>query len=549
MQLIKKLEKVHYAILFILLALVSFSTLNSDFIFIDDAFLIVNNPHLNFSLPNLVAIMSKPLGQVFDAADYPIQFIYYRPALSLYYMFNDFIWGTNPVGFHIANLLLHLCTTILIYRIGLLLFDSNKGLSLFAAALFCVHPVHNELIGRVAMNENLLGVLMAAAFYFYLKGRKSLSLAAFAIALLTKESAIMLPFVLFVFELRKQKVRDAARYMAPYAALMTVYLVLRTAVVGFPEAFSPNENLPEALLSVFVALATYFRLLFLPYSLNVYYPTWKFISPFQGDLLLAVPICLLLGYALWRLKNDKLTAPLLLGVVVLLAPVVLKANEMILGSDRAFIAEHQLYVPAILFSLFISALIYKGNQLQQSKYLLTAFICVIPLFVYLANTVSVVWASSDVLNAQFIKDYPNSSVAYRILGNNLLEKGDTAGALAALKKALPAAKENAIAKHANASGNTSAKKSRTMADLLDKYNIAAYQPEYAEIHYQIARVYIAKNDLDEALKKFKTVLVLQPHFIEARISVARIYMEKCQFADASREYKLALKDIETFRRH
>ena len=546
MRLIEILKKFPYAVLLILVATISFSTFNSDFLFIDDTILIVNNPQIHFSMANLLAVMTKPLGQIFDAADYPLLFIYYRPALSLYYMLNNIVWGINPVGFHISNLLLHLFTTILIYRTGLLLFDRNKGLSLLAAALFCVHPAHNELIGRVAMNENLLGFFMAVSFYYYIKGRRSLSLVAFAIALLAKESAIMLPFVLLVFELRKQTVKNAARYMAPYVALMAVYLVLRTTIVGFPDAYSGSGNLLESLLSIFVALATYLRLLFLPYPLDIFYPTWKFISPFQGDLLLSVSIYLLIGCALWRLKGEKLVASLLLGIVVLLVPVALKANEMILGADRAFIAERQLYVPAMFFALLVSALIYK-YRMHQSKYLITVFISVIALFAYLSNTTTVVWANSEVLTAKFINDHPNSMVSNITSGNKLLAEGDTVRALEEFKKALPAAKEKVISKNDKIQKDAPAKKFKNMTALLDRYGIAAYQPEYASVHYHIGRVYLAKNDLDTAQKKFKTVLVLQPHFVEARIALARIYMEKRLFPDASREYKLALKDIEAFR--
>jgi tetratricopeptide (TPR) repeat protein len=247
------------------------------------------------------------------------------------------------------------------------------------------------------------------------------------------------------------------------------------------------------------------------------------------------------------LKDEKLAASLLLGIIVLLAPVALKANEMILGADRAFIAERQLYVPAIFFALLIPEIIRKFKHLQQSKYLSAALIGVIALFIYLSHTTNVVWANSEVLTDRFIKNYPNSQVSNITLGNKLLAKGDTAGALEEFKKALPAAKEKVLPKNDKIHREAPVKKFKNLAALLDKYNIAAYQPAYASVHYHIGRVYLAKNDLETAQRKFKTVLVLQPHFVEARVALARIYMEKRLFPDASREYKLALKDIEVFR--
>ena len=65
MSLIKYLEKSPYIVLFVLVAAIAFQTLGSDFLFIDDTITIVNNPQLKFSLANLAAIFTKPLGQIY----------------------------------------------------------------------------------------------------------------------------------------------------------------------------------------------------------------------------------------------------------------------------------------------------------------------------------------------------------------------------------------------------------------------------------------------------------------------------------------------------
>ena len=74
------------------------------------------------------------------------------------------------------------------------------------------------------------------------------------------------------------------------------------------------------------------------------------------------------------------------------------------------------------------------------------------------------------------------------------------------------------------------------------------QPAYANLHYNIGQVYLEKNDIDTAMKKFKTSLVLQPHSVEARTALANIYMKKKMYKNASNEFKLALRDIEAYRR-
>jgi tetratricopeptide (TPR) repeat protein len=97
-------------------------------------------------------------------------------------------------------------------------------------------------------------------------------------------------------------------------------------------------------------------------------------------------------------------------------------------------------------------------------------------------------------------------------------------------------------------GSRSRKQFKNLQAMIEKFSLADYQAEYADIHYNIGRVYLAKNDIDSALRKFKTALILQPHLVDARTSLARIYMKKHLYADASREYKLALKDIDALRR-
>jgi len=543
MQLLKFLGKYPYTVLLILVAAIAFFTLGSDFLFIDDTIIIVNNPQLKFSFANLAAIFTKPLGQINDAADYPLRFIYYRPALSLLYMLNNSVWGINPVGFHLNNLLLHLLTAVLIYRIGLQLFADNSGLALLAAALFSLHPVHNELVGRVAMNENLLGVFMAASFYFYLQGRSCPSLAAFSLALLTKESAVMLPFALLFFQLRQQPLRAALRQLTPYGVIVAAYLVVRSAVVGIPDPVGFSQQLLEPLLASCAALAAYLRLLVLPYPLSIYYPVWKYVSPLQADLIASLAVCLLLGYACRRLKNDALLAPLLFGTVIMLAPVVLKANELVLGFDRAFIAERQLYVPSIFYSLLIGALLFKFSAATAGRLAAAALLFIIPLFASATITTAAVWRNDNRVNDRFLDEYPDSVIAHKYRGRVLFDQGDLDGALLELNAALPSGPKVAADIPARAEGHSAGTSYNRLALMVEQLGVAAYQPVYAEIHLNIAQVYLAKKDIATATRKFKTVLVMQPHSVEAHMALADIYLKQRLFREASREYRLALKEI------
>lgn len=545
MRILHALEKRPYIIILLLVALVSVHSLKNSFLFIDDIDLIVDNPKLNLSLEEIAAIFSKPLGQIYDIADYPGKFVYYRPALNLFYILNAGIWGMNPVGFHLNNLFLHLMTTIFIYRIGLLLFNKDMLFALMAASLFSVHPVHNELIARVAMNENLLAFFVVTSLYYYLKDNKKISLAAFALALLAKESAVMLPFFYFILEIREYDFKKSLTAVAPFLATLGIYLVARTIVVGMPEGVQMNS---WTVLVACSALADYLRLLFVPYPLNIYYPyypVWKLTSPFQIDILMSVSVCLFLVYALWKWRNNRLLFLLLTGTVIMLFPVLFNANQLILEFERVYIAERQLYVPSIFFSLLIAGIIMKYPDIQAKKYLISGFFAVIPIFILTTISASDVWENDDEFKSRFIRDHESTLLAHKYRGEILFKQGDLDGALIEFKAALPSADSRSVEQIA--AKTAGGKKFKDFANLLDCYDLAAYQPGFAEVHFDMGQVYLAKNNTECAISKFKTALALQPHFQEARIRLAEAYSKNGNLRDARREFQLALKDIHKIR--
>lgn len=551
------LEKRPHTILLLLVALISVHSLKYSFLIIDDLDLIVNNPRLRFSLSEILAVFSTPLGQIYDYTDYPMNFIYYRPALNLLYMFNKTIWGINPVGFHITNLILHLLTSIFIYQAGLNLFKHDKLVSLIAASFFCVHPVHNELIGRVAMNENLLGFFIVTSFYFYLINKKSLSLAAFAFALLSKESAVMFPIVILLMEKREKELKYAVSFMIPYGYLLILYLVVRMTVIGIPVDFIVWSELSESTMLVCSALADYIRLLFVPYPLHVFYQAWEINSLFDPDLLVSIVICLLLGYVAWKWRGDKRLSPLLLATVLMLLPAIFLANKLILGVERGYIAERQLYVPAIFFSLMIAGVIGKNADSPVRKYVVVAFMGVIPVFMYTTISTSMVWENDNVLRSRFIRDFPNISLSHKYRGQFLFEQGDLDGALVEFAAALPSttsgdrrllnqnSRVSILGNKPNPddSGRNGNKHSISLTEFLTQHSLNNYLPEYADVHFQMGQVYLAKNDIDRAIRKFKVALLLQPHYLGGRSLLAESYLKKGLIQDARREFSLALKDI------
>lgn len=134
----------------------------------------------------------------------------YRPIEVLSHLADSKLYGEeNPLGRHLTNLLLHIFNGIFIYLIGFYL-TKNKLISLTSGLLFTVHILHSNLFSPVTWIQGRLEVLVT---FFYLlsiflfirslsKGSVLsyfLSLTVFLFALMSKEMAITLPFVILLY--------------------------------------------------------------------------------------------------------------------------------------------------------------------------------------------------------------------------------------------------------------------------------------------------------------------------------------------------------------
>jgi protein O-mannosyl-transferase len=130
---------------------------------------------------------------------------YYRPLNLLWFRINDALFGLRPTGWHATTLLLHLVATYLAYVLARRL--THRPLAAAATALlFGVHPMRHGVVAWISgSTESLWAVFFLAAFLAYLRSREgqrlrwiAVSCALYAMALLSKETAIMLPVIVFM---------------------------------------------------------------------------------------------------------------------------------------------------------------------------------------------------------------------------------------------------------------------------------------------------------------------------------------------------------------
>jgi 4-amino-4-deoxy-L-arabinose transferase-like glycosyltransferase len=175
---------------------------------------------------------------------------FFRPLFIWSYVIDSRIWGTHPFGYHLTNVILHALNSFLVFRLGRKLFcdlepATRNRIAAGAAALFLLHPSHTEAVVWISGRADLFAtffVLSSLLSYlaFANKSRKSylvLSLACFALALLAKESAVCLPFLVLVIGVSSKRARgrNTNRFLgtvALFVSILIVFIMIRAFFIG-----------------------------------------------------------------------------------------------------------------------------------------------------------------------------------------------------------------------------------------------------------------------------------------------------------------------------
>ena len=292
---------------------------------------------------------------------------YYRPLLTWSVVIDYLVWGTNPFGYHLTNVLLHTLNALLVAHIIVRLAGPGKRYpALLAALVFTFHPLHPEAVAWIAGRVDVL-----SAFFFLLTVRCYLayrwtghrrhlffSLVALILGLGCKESVVVVPFVLLALDVGLKLARGTPRWAfgARPAALahfsvIAVYLVLRKVVVGSlsggQDLFAPYASL-DAIIQTLKQAGIKLFLLIAPANPAALGHPWTTIFHAAVILMMILPFLELLTHG-----RRTIPGPLA-GVALVLFPLALVAHIVVNPGDLT--NSRVLYLPtAGLFILLYSA--------------------------------------------------------------------------------------------------------------------------------------------------------------------------------------------------
>lgn len=473
----------------------------------------------------------------------------FRPLLLLSFAFNYLFSGQNPLGFHLINTLIHFLNGAVLYSLLRLLKNSLPfGLTLFICALFISHPINSETVTYISCRSDLLVTfLILSAFFCYIKGRHYLSGLIYILALLTKETAMIFPFLIFAYQLicppkeeNSQKKKAGILYGLLFiTALYWIYrglifniniqdIVLSPAKSQI-RSFSSNAYL-QAVISLF-----YLRLFIWPHPLSLHhiFPQYKsLIEPTVIFSLTAIAAALILA-VVSRKKRPLISLGLFWYFICLLPKFygVLNFPAM----------EHHFYLPSIgiYYTLAIILEIPYLRLGRKFRIIGLGIICIFTLLVWLRNCE---WKNNLTIYACAVRDDPKSAVAHSNLGIEYAQIGLEDAAETQYTKALLLSDSADV--HINCRMNLALiyAKAKKFKKALEEANKALeINPNYPTIYQTYGAIYFEMGQKEKAEEIWKRGLSLNPNSPGILDNLGILALERNNLEEARGYFHAAVK--------
>lgn len=299
---------------------------------------------------------------------------FFRPVVTLLYKLAGAAFGLDAWGYHLVNIALHALASLAVFAIARLMFP-RRWVAVAVALIFAAHPSHAETVQWVAANADAaMGCFFLAsfaAFGWWLRQRRPWQYAsaavAFAVALCSKESAIVLPAVLLAYEFYRAHVEGerrprpgamAARH-AVFWAMAAAYLLMHIKTFTGISAMNEGGRYMHSPFSATFAPFVLFNLSYELLHLLVPFPLFP-IDP--GELIQKTGgwpvalVCAAVLAAVWWgtrrvLGHLRGWSFFPLFTVLTLAPTF-----------PILVAQRFLYVPSLGFCLMLGALLERADD-------------------------------------------------------------------------------------------------------------------------------------------------------------------------------------------
>jgi len=368
------------------------------------------------------------------------------------------------------------------------------------AKLLSRYPLLNKS-GSRWISGKFQSIKLQTPFYY------TLSLLCFFLALLSKEWALITPFLIILIDiLFPRKKWSFSRKFVSYLSFFIIavlYLVFRTIFIDSGHAFlSPGvANIYQRALTFIRILPSYIILLALPHNLHVERLLPYCRSFFNINVIF--PVLFLTAISLLSIRPKK--GPITFAVAWFIITLLPQSNIIPLNTNMA---EHFLYLPSIGFFLLVAfGFTYLSNSCsQKSKTLLhTLVVCLLIYFSMFTFFQNMVWKNNLSFYRHNLRYAPGSHILHNNLGREYLE----------LKK----------------------------YDKAEKYFFRAIKlkPDYASAHLNSGTLYKNQARYNKAIEEYKKALTVKPDSHLALSALGDAYEKIGEYRKAIKAYQVAVK--------
>lgn len=413
-------------------------TLRFEFVY-DDTSQIVGNPLIQ-SWKNLPLLFHTDVWRFQNPL---VVGSFWRPVFMAWLLLNHSLFGLRTWGWHAAAVAVYLVSVYLVYRLVRRL-SGDPWLAAMASLLFAVHPAHLETVAWVSgSTDSLLSVFVLGSLLCLVRGCENAgarrwgwllcSLLLFALALLTKETAIIEPVLVAAYLLlfhrtdRHRFVRLAFGTVGAFLLTTVAYLLARRSVLGALSHSYLHMTFADALLTVPSVLWFYLKHLLWPVGLSVIYDAapvihlgWRnFWLPLLA--LAVVTIVLILYFVRTR---ERIAA---FGALLLILPLIPALYVPALEPGN-FLHDRYLYFPSIGFSMILASALRRIRFVRARVFGLPAAQVGIVAIMVVAGAAAtssqqVFWANDILLFSRAAEIAPANETAFTNLGTALAVRG------------------------------------------------------------------------------------------------------------------------------